>query len=167
MGYVTKASCKQLWLGQRSFWIRWKLHKSNHEERKEHFFEVDTEYPKKLHELHNDLPFLPERNNIEKVEKLVANLHDKNEYVIHKRNLKQALNQGLVLKKGYRVIKFNEKAWLKWNIEINTKLRKKAKNDFKKDFFKLMKNSVFRKTIENVRKHKDIKLVITKKEESI
>ena len=167
MGYVTKASCKQLWLGQRSFWIRWKLHKSNHEERKEHFFEVDTEYPKKLHELHNDLPFLPERNNIEKVEKLVANLHDKNEYVIHKRSLKQALNQGLALKNGYRVIKFNEKAWLKSCIEINTKLRKKAKNDFKKDFFKLMKNSVFRKTMKNARKHRDIKLVITKKEESI
>ena len=118
-------------------------------------------------ELHNDLPFLPERNNIEKVEKLVANLHDKNEYVIHKRNLKQALNQGLALKNGYRVIKFNEKAWLKSYIEINTKLRKKAKNDFKKDFFKLMKNSVFRKTMKNARKHRDIKLVITKKEESI
>ena len=114
-----------------------------------------------MHELHNDLPFLPERNNIEKVEKLVANLHDKNEYVIHKRNLKQALNQGLALKNGYRVIKFNEKAWLKSYIEINTKLRKKAKNDFKKDF------SVFRKTMKNARKHRDIKLVITKKEESI
>ena len=116
-----------------------------------------------MHELHNDLPFLPERNNIEKVEKLVANLHDKNEYVIHKRNLKQALNQGLALKNGYRVIKFNEKAWLKSYIEINTKLRKKAKNDFKKDFFKLMKNSVFRKTMKNARKHRDIKLVITKR----
>ena len=134
MGYVTKASCKQFWLGQRSFWIRWRPHKSNHEKRKERFLEVDTEYPKKLHELPNDLPFLPERNNIEKVEKLVANLHDKNEYVIHRRNLKQALNQGLVLKKGYRVIKFNGKAWLKSNIEINKKLRKKQKMISKKTF---------------------------------
>ena len=61
----------------------------------------------KFHELHNDLPFLPERMKIEKVEKLVANLHDKTEYVIHIRNLKLALNHGLVLKKAHRVIKFN------------------------------------------------------------
>ena len=80
---------------------------------------------------------------IEKVEKLVANLHDKTEYVIHIRNLKQALNHGLVLKKVHRVIKFNKNAWLKPYIDMNTDLRKKAKNDFEKDFFKLMTNAVF------------------------
>ena len=83
-----------------------------------------------MHELHNDLPFLPERINIEKVEKLVINLHDKTKCFIHIRNLKQALNHGLILKKTHRVIKFNQKAWLKPFIDMNTKLRKKAKNTF-------------------------------------
>ena len=95
---------------------------------------------------------------IEKVEKRVTNLHDKTEYVIHKRNLKQAINHGLILKKVHRVIKFNQKAWPKPYIDMN-KLRQKAKNYFEKDFFKLMNNAVFGKTIENVRKHGNIKLV--------
>ena len=90
----------------------------------------------------------------------MANLPDK-EYVVHIRNLKQPLKHGLVLKKVYRIIKFNQKAWLKPYIDMNTNLRKKAKNDFKKDFFKLMDNVVFGKTMENERKHRDIKLVTT------
>ena len=109
-----------------------------------YFFKVDVQYPEKLHELYNDLPFLPERMKIEKVETLVANLHDKTEYVIHIRNLKQ-LNYGLVLKKVHKVIKFNQNVWLKLYIDINTDLRKKAKNDFEKDFFKLMNDAVFGK----------------------
>ena len=72
-----------------------------------YFLEVYVQYPEKLHELHNDLPFLPEKMNIEKVEKLVTNLHDKTEYVIHIRNLKEALNHGLIFKKVHRVMKFN------------------------------------------------------------
>ena len=75
-----------------------------------------------------------ERLNKEKVEKPVANLHDKTEYVIHIRNLKYELNHGLVLKEVYRVIKFNQNAWLKPYIDMNTNLRKKVKNDFEKDF---------------------------------
>ena len=82
---------------------------------------------------------------IQKVEKLVANLHHKTEYVIHIRNLKQVLNQRLVLKKVHRVIKFYQKVWLKPHTYINTVLRKKAKNDFEKHFFKLMNNAVFEK----------------------
>ena len=79
----------------------------NEESDKGHFLEVDVQYLEKLHDLHNDLPFVPERMRIEKVEKLVANLHDKAEYVLHIRNLKQELNHVLVLKRVYRVIKFN------------------------------------------------------------
>ena len=96
---------------------------------------------------------------IEIVEKSVASLHDNKEYLMHIRDLKQALNHELVFKKVHRVIKFNQKAWVKSCIDMNTELRKKAKNDFKKDFFKLMNNTVFGKTMENVRKHRDIKLV--------
>ena len=106
----------------------------NEESDEGYFLEVDVQYLEKLHELHNDLPFLPERMKIEKVEKLVANLHDKTEYVIHIRNLKQALNHGLVLKKVHRVIKFNQNAWLKPYTDINTELREKAKMILKKIF---------------------------------
>ena len=109
--------------------------KSYNEESDEgYFFEVDVQYPEKIHELHNDLPFLPERVKIEKVEKLVANLHDKTEYVIHIRNLKQASNHGLVLKELHRAIKFYQKAWIKPYIDIITDLRKAAKMISKKTF---------------------------------
>ena len=79
------------------------------------------------------------------------------------RNLKQALNHGVILKKVNRVIIFNQKAWLKPYIEMSTKLRQKAKNDFEKEFFKLMNNAIFRKTMENVRKHRNIKFVAKEK----
>ena len=98
----------------------------NEESDEGYFLGVDNQYIEKLHELLNDLPFLPERMKIEKVEKLVANLHDKTEYVIHVINLKQALNHGLVLKKVHRVIKFNQNGWPKPHIDTNTNLRKKV-----------------------------------------
>ena len=99
--------------------------------------------------------------NIEKGEKPVTNIHDRSEYFIHIRNLKQVLIHGLVLKKVHRVIKFNQNVWLKAYIDMNTKLRRKSNNNFEKAFFKLMNNAVFGKTLENVRKHKNIKLVAT------
>ena len=97
--------------------------------------------------------FLTERMKVEKVENLVANLHVKTEYIIHIRNLKQALNHGLVLKKLQRIDKFNQNAWLKPYIDMDTDLRKQVKNEFEKDFFKLMNNALFGKTMENARKH--------------
>ena len=133
----------------------------NEESYEGYFLEVDVQYIEKLHEPHKDLPFLPERMKIEKFEKLVATWYDKTEYGIHIRNLKQALNHGLVLKKVPRVIKFNQNPRLKPSIDINTDLRKKAKNDFEKNFFKLMNNVVLGKTMESVRKHRDIKHVTT------
>ena len=135
----------------------------NDDSDKRYIHEVDVNYPENLHDLHSDLPFLLERMKINKCTKLVCNLYDKKNYVFHIRALKQALNHGLILKKVHRVIQFNQEAWLKPYIDMNTELRKKAKNDFEKDFFKLMNNAVFGKTMENVRKHRDIKLVTTDK----
>ena len=100
---------------------------------------------------------------INQCDKLLCNLYDKNNYVVHVRSLNQILDHELILKKVYKVIQFNQEAWLKEYIEINTKLRTEAKNNFEKDFLKSMNNSVFGKTMENVRKHKDIKLVATYK----
>ena len=135
----------------------------NGESNEGYFIEVDVQYPQKLHEFYNKLPFLPERTKIEKVEKLVANLHDKTEYFIHIRSLNQALNRGLTLKKVTRVIKFNQKTWLKPYIDTNTELRQKAKNSFEKELFKLMNNTVLGKNMENVRKHRNIKFVKTER----
>ena len=102
---------------------------------KEYIFEVDIEFPKDLQNLHSDLPFLSERMKIKKCNKLVCNLYDKKEYVVHIRALKQALNHGLILRKIHSVIQFNQEAWLKPYTEMNAKLRTEAKNDFEKDFF--------------------------------
>ena len=130
---------------------------------KGYILEVDVDYPNKLKNLHSDLPFLPERMVINNTKKLVCNLHDKKNYVVHINVLKQALDHGLKLRKVHIVIEFDQEAWLKEYIDVNTELRKKASNDFEKDFFKLMNNAVFGKTMENVRKHRDIKLVKTDK----
>ena len=100
---------------------------------------------------------------IDKCKKLVCSLQNKKKNVVHIKSLKQALNHGLKLKKIHRIIEFNKKAWLKPYIDMNTELRKLAKDDFEKDLFKLMNNAVFGKTMENIRKHRDIKLVATDK----
>ena len=130
---------------------------------KGYIFEINVEYPKDLHDLHSDLPLLPERMKINKSNKFMCNLYDKNNHVIHIRSLKQALNNGLILKKVYRVIEFNQEACLKKYIDMKTELRKKANIDFEKDLCKLMNNPVFRKTMENVRNHRYIRLTTNTK----
>ena len=131
----------------------------NKNDNKGYILDVDIDYPSKLQNLHSDLPFLPERMINNNTKKLVCNLNDKNNYIVHINVLKQALDHGLKLGKVHRVIEFEQEAWLKEYIDVNTELRKKTTNDF----FKLMNNAVFGKTMENVRKHRDIKLVKTDK----
>ena len=128
---------------------------------KDYVLEVDVSYPKELHNQHNDLPFMCERMEINGVEKLVPILRDKKNYVIHIQALNQALQHGLRLDRIHRAIEFDQSPWLKTYIDFNTQLRTAATNDFEKDFFKLMNNSVFGKTMENIRNHGNIGLVMT------
>ena len=141
--------------------------------------EVDLEYPPELHRLHNDYPLAPEKMvvreeklsdysreilgregmTIGKVGKLIPNLRDKKEYVLHYRNLPLYLKLGLKLKKIHRALEFSQSNWLEPYIAFNTQKRTEAKNAFEKDFFKLMNNSVFGKTMENLRKRSNIQLV--------
>ena len=143
-----------------------------------HIYEVDLEYPEELHDLHNGYPCAAEKVKVSNdmlsdycreikdkfnissgnVNKLIPNLMDKKNYVLHERNLKLYLSLGLKLKKIHRVLEFSEKPWLKPYIDFNTVKRKNAKNAFEKDFFKLMNNSVFGKTMENIRKRSNIYL---------
>ena len=127
--------------------------------------EVDLEYPEELHDRHNDYPLCPERVECDHgVKKLIPNLRDKNNYVIHYKNLMQCLRLGLKLKKIHRGIKFIESDFMSSYINMNVNLRTQAKNNFEKDFYKLMNNSVFGKTMENIRNRVNIKLVNTEEQ---
>ena len=123
------------------------------------FLKVHIEFPKELHDLHSDLPFSPEKMEINGHSKFVCTLYDKKGYVAHIRNKKQALNHGLKLKNVSKTIAFYQEAWLKPYIDMNTELRKNAINDFEEEFYKLINNAVFDRSIMNVRKHRNIKLV--------
>ena len=113
--------------------------------------EVDLEYPTELHDLHNEYPLAAERLTIGRVEKLVPNLNNKTNYVIHHETLKLYVSLGLKITKIHKGITFNERPWLAEYIQMNTALRTKATSNCEKDFFKLANNSVFGKTMENVR----------------
>ena len=126
--------------------------------------EVELEYPRRLHDLHNDYPLAPEQIEVNKVNKLIPNLWNKKKYVLHYENLKQYLSSGLKLTHIHRGIKFEESQWLKKYITLNIELRTAAANEFEKDFFKLMNNSVFGKTMENIRNRVGIKLMNDKKQ---
>ncbi len=127
------------------------------------FLEVNLEYPEELHDLHNEYPLAPEKLTIGKVDKLVPNLNNKEKYVLHHENLKLYLSQGLKLTKIHRGIAFEEEDFMKPYIDLNTSMRTKGTTDFEKDFYKLMNNSVFGKTMENVRNRVNVKLVTNKK----
>ena len=126
----------------------------NKNDNKGYILDVHVDYPSKVQNLHSDLPFLSERMVINNTKKLVCNLNDEKNYIVHIYVLKQALDHGLKLRKVHRIIEFEQESWLKEYIDVNTELRKKATNDFEKYFFKLMNNAVFGKTMENVRKHR-------------
>ena len=130
---------------------------------KGYIFYVDLAYPKHLWETHNDYPLAPELLKVNGVEKLICHFKPRTNYVLHYKNLKQYLNMGLKLKSINRAISFEQSPWMEPYIRKNTELRKTAANSFEKDFFKLMNNSVFGKTIENIRKRQNIKLVDNRK----
>ncbi|KFM68525.1 hypothetical protein X975_13710, partial [Stegodyphus mimosarum] len=146
-----------------------------------YILEVDLEYPKELHNAHNDYPLAPEKMKIianhlspyavsvlknDKFisnTKLVPNLNPKFNYIIYHKNLQLYLSLGMKLTHVHKIIKFKQKAWLQPYIQFNTDQRKDAQTGYEKDFFKLMNNSVYGKTMENVRKHIDVQLVNTEK----
>jgi len=130
-----------------------------------YILEVDIEYPKYLHKSHNDFPFLPinECPPNSKAKKLLTTLSSKKNYIVHYKNLKQAILNGIKVTKIHRAISFSQSKWMASYIELCTTMRVEAKNEFEKNFWKLLINSVFGKCMENVRARTSIKLVSSAK----
>ena len=149
-----------------------------------YFLEVDLVYSDELHDLHNDYPLAPEKLAVSgdmlskycktvadkykikvgDVKKLIPNLSNKTKYVLHYRNFQLYLSLGIKLTKIHRILEFKQSDWMKQYIDFNTEKRKKAANDFEKGFFKLMINSVYGKTMENIGKRINVGIVSNKKD---
>ena len=126
---------------------------------KGYILEVDLEYPKTLHHYHNDLPLAPEHLKVDKVLKLIPNLNDKEKYIIHIRNLKQCIKLGMKIKRIHRVLEFEQSAWIKSYVDLNTNKRIQAKTEFEKSFYKGLINSIYGKTVESVENRIDLRIV--------
>ena len=125
---------------------------------------VDLGYPKHLHDKYNDYPLAPENGKVGKSTKLIASLHDKKRYTLHHKLLKYYESKGLEVQKVHWIVKFEEAEWMKPYVLTNTRMRAQAKNEFEKFSYKLANNLVFGKTIENLRKHVDAKIVTNDKQ---
>lgn len=123
--------------------------------------EADFNYPNQMHDLHNDYPFLCEKMRVNdgKHPKLILNLHSKTKYTLHYLTMQMAISKGLEMVKVHRILRFKQSQWLKPFIDFNTEKRKNAKNDFEKMLYKFFSNAVFGKSMENVRKRCEIKLI--------
>lgn len=158
------------------------LHKLSVDSDKGYMLEVDLEYPKELHESHNSYPLAPSHKTVDddelspyskglyndlydgqrkrpKTKKLIPTLGNKINYIVHYRNLQLYTELGMKITKVHRIMEFHQSPWLAKYISFNTRKRQQSKSDFEKNFFKLMCNSVFGKTMENLRNRVDIKLI--------
>ena len=180
--YLPTGGFKWVPVEERENWAEFILQQQDEQE-EGYFLEVDLDYPEELHNLHDNYPCAPEKMKIEerylsdhqkqlgkkcganyKIEKLCLTLNSKKKYILHYRNLKQYLSLGLKLSKVHRVLKFKQSSWLKKYIDMNTQFRQEANNKFEVSLYKLMNNSFFGKTCEDVRKYRNVKIVIDEKQ---